>query len=111
MSAPFVNATLVTRLESSLLDATRRGIAVTCLIQKATVAADTLNKLSNCGCRVELGHSGPSCYAIFDQLTIWYGSLPLLAFPKPDDCSLRLISPEAAHQMMEGLRVNKEKKA
>ena len=111
IAVPFVNATLVTRLESSLLDATRRGIAVTCLIQKATVAADTLNKLSNCGCRVELGHSGPSCYAIFDQLTIWYGSLPLLAFPKPDDCSLRLISPEAAHQMTEGLRANETKRA
>lgn len=111
ISAPFVNATLVTRLEEALLDATRRGIAVTCLIQKTTVAADTIDKLSNCGCCVKLGHSGPSCYAIFDQRTIWYGSLPLLAFPKPDDCSLRLTSPEAAHQMMEGLRVNKEKKA
>lgn len=111
ISAPFINATLVTRLEASLLDATRRGIAVTCLIQKATVAADTLNRLSNCGCCVELGHSGPSCYAIFDQRTIWYGSLPLLAFPKPDDCSLRLTSPEAAHQMAESLRVSEAKKA
>ena len=109
IAAPFVSATLVTRLESSLLDATQRGITATCLVQKATVAADALNRLSNCGCRVELGHSGPSCYAIFDQQTIWYGSLPLLAFPKPDDCSLRLISPEAAHQMMEDLKVNKEK--
>lgn len=111
IAAPFVNATLVTRLEASLLDATRRGIAVTCLVQKDSVAADTLNRLSNCGCRVEPGHSDPSGYAIFDQRTIWYGNLPLLAFPKPDDCSLRLISPEAAHQMTEGLRVNKEKRA
>ena len=111
ISAPFINATLVTRLEASLLDATRRGIAVTCLIQKATVAADTLNRLSNCGCCVELGHSGPSCYAIFDRRTIWYGSLPLLAFPKPDDCSLRLTSPEAAHQIAEGLRASETKRA
>ena len=111
IAAPFVNATLVAQLETSLLDATRRGVTATCLIQKVSVAADTLNRLSNCGCRVEPGHSGPSGYAIFDQRTIWYGSLPLLAFPKPDDCSLRLISPEAAHQMMEGLGVNEKKEA
>ena len=109
IASPFVSATLVTRLESSLQDAARRGIAATCLVQKATVAADALNRLSNCGCRVELGHSGPSGYAIFDQQTIWYGSLPLLAFPKPDDCSLRLTSSEAAHQMLEDLRANKER--
>ena len=111
MAAPFVNATLVAQLETSLLDATRRGVTATCLIQKVSVAADTLNRLSNCGCHVEPGHSGPSGYAIFDQRTIWYGSLPLLAFPKPADCSLRLISPEAAHQVMEGLGVNGKKEA
>ena len=81
------------------------------LILKVSVAADTLNRLSNCGCRVEPGHSGPSGYAIFDQRTIWYGSLPLLAFPKPGDCSLRLISPEAAHQMTEGLGINEKREA
>ena len=34
--------------------------------------------------------------AVFDGETAWYGTLPLLAFAKSDDCSLRIASAEVA---------------
>ena len=34
--------------------------------------------------------------AVFDGETAWYGALPLLAFAKSDDCSLRISSAEVA---------------
>ena len=46
---------------------------------------------------------GPTRLAIIDDALIWYGSLPLLAFPKTDDCSLRLRDAELAAELKDGL--------
>ena len=43
--------------------------------------------------------NAPTGFAIFDRQTVWYGSLPLLAYPRTDDCSLRFTSAEVAHTM------------
>lgn len=41
--------------------------------------------------------------AVIDDALIWYGSLPLLAFPKSDDCSLRLHDAELAAELKDEL--------
>ena len=43
--------------------------------------------------------------AIFDSRYVWYGSLPLLAFPRRDACSLRLDSAEIAHDLLQTLHL------
>ena len=32
---------------------------------------------------------GRLCAVIIDEETVWYGTIPLLAFPKNEDCSIR----------------------
>lgn len=41
--------------------------------------------------------------AVFDHRCVWYGTIPLLAFPRTDDCSIRFESAEAARDLLEGL--------
>ena len=42
--------------------------------------------------------------AVFDGRVVWYGTLPLLAFPRGDDCSIRFASAQAAHDLLAACR-------
>ncbi len=108
--APSASIHLIQRLERPLADAVQRGVAVTCLVQKTPVGAPALEKLAECGCDIHAPCLGPSGYAVVDSKTIWYGSLPLLAFPKRDDCSLRFVSAEAADAMLQGAKAQGARK-
>lgn len=46
--------------------------------------------------------------AVFDEETVWFGTLPLLAFPRKDDCSIRFKSPEAAHDLLQETRLDEQ---
>lgn len=49
-----------------------------------------------CGGKVSFWERPLSGIAVFDGRIAWYGTLPLLAFAKVDDCSLRVESAEVA---------------
>lgn len=40
---------------------------------------------------------------VIDEEKIWYGTLPLLAFPTDEDGSLRFIDPEIAYELKQGV--------
>ena len=94
----------------ALRDACERGLKVTCAVRKRQenersgsrdTAADTL--LGEAGIETTWFEDGPTRLAIIDDALIWYGSLPLLAFPKSDDCSLRLHDAELAAELKDEL--------
>lgn len=43
---------------------------------------------------------GRLCAAVIDEETVWYGTIPLLAFPKKEDCSIRFKSNEVAAEFL-----------
>lgn len=105
--APYANRKFVGILAPALRCAVKRGIEVSVTIKKPSDreaderTRDAANLLSDMGCAVRLVDGGRSCVAIMDGETVWYGTLPLLAFAKKDDCSLRFKSCEVAHDLAE----------
>ena len=67
---------------------------------------DAVDQLAKEGVDIKLsnGAKGHSNIAIFDESLIWYGSIPLLAFPKKDDCAIRFQSIETAHDLLCGMK-------
>ena len=43
---------------------------------------------------------GRLCASVIDEETVWYGTIPLLAFPKKEDCSIRFKSSEVAAELL-----------
>lgn len=109
ISAPYMNPKLVDSIEPDLSKAISRGIDIIVVLRKAesdssiALQADIVKKLSDIGCSVSIHDNPLSGIAIFDSFIIWYGAIPLLAFPKPDDCSLRAHSAEVAADLEEAL--------
>ena len=104
--APYASEAAVKKLLPALRDACERGLKVTCAVRKRQenersgsrdTAADTL--LGEAGIETTWFEDGPTRLAIIDDALIWYGSLQLLAFPKSDDCSLRLHDAELAAEL------------
>lgn len=99
--APYVSPKAVLMLIEPLTDAVQRGVDVACAVTKAP--ADEV-RARFAAARIPLTtekaaeHPG---LAVFDKKIVWYGTVPLLAFPKADDCSLRLESAEAAHELLD----------
>lgn len=82
--------------------AVERGIDVCVMLRKAKNTAalarqdEALALLREAGCGVRLGEGPSAGIAVFDETVAWYGTLPLLAFARGEDCSLRLESAEIA---------------
>lgn len=104
--APYASEAVVKKLLPALQDACERGLKVTCAVRKRTaserlgsrdIAAAAL--LEEAGVEATWFEDGPTRLAIIDDALIWYGSLALLAFPKSDDCSLRLHDAELAAEL------------
>ncbi len=91
----------VSIIASSMADACARGVKVMFVLEKAP-SDDTVDQLAKAGVDIKLsnGAKGHSNIAIFDESLIWYGSLPLLGFPKKDDCDIRFQSTETAHDLL-----------
>ncbi len=133
--APYVKLTCVDAILPALAQTAERGVRITCTICKAAPSdvenepiseADAreakntksdpieaknerlqsaVGKLKRAGCTVLFDASAPSGLAVFDEKIVWYGNLPLLAFPKHEDCSLRFESAEVAHEIMNTKRL------
>ena len=88
-------------LAPALREARSRGVDVTVKVAQEP-GADVAATLSAAGATVVVDAAAPlSGLAVFDGSTVWYGTLPLLAFPKKDDCSVRFRNAEAAHDLVE----------
>lgn len=108
ISPPFVRS-----IKTSLENAIERGINATFTIRKPerqetpkepqadhNTMEDAIAELKRLGCRIDIRSEAPSGLAIFDSTIVWYGDLPLLAFPGKQDCSLRFCNAEIAHDIV-----------
>lgn len=48
---------------------------------------------------------------MIDEETVWYGAIPLLAFPKKEDCSIRFKSSEVAAELLSEIQRKVEPEA
>ena len=95
-------------LGAPLSDAIARGLRVSCTLagSPAPEIAGVLEKMgATVHAAASTAHAG---LAVFDEETVWYGTLPLLAFPRKDDCSIRFKSPEAAHDLLQETRLDEQ---
>lgn len=110
LRVPYASEAAVKKLLPALRDARERGLEVSVALQKGAASERTDSRdaavvamLDQADLQVARPEKGPTRLAIIDDALIWYGSLPLLAFPKPDDCSLRLHDAELAAELRKEL--------
>ncbi len=100
-----VSARRIAQLEDLLARAVARGVSIEVVVNRPKEqealgrAQKVLEGLGALGCRVAFGHGRQSTLAILDEAIVWYGSIPVLAFAKEDDHSLRFVSAEVAHDL------------
>lgn len=61
-----------------------------------------LDLLASLGCSIEYLEARPVSYLVIDRELVWFGSIPPLAFPQKDDCSVRFRNAEVAHELAGG---------
>lgn len=106
IAAPYVSPKTARLLQNPLSEAHSRGVRISCTIAKEP-PQEAVDALMKAGVAIKVDNAAQTGLAIFDGETIWYGTLPLLAFPKTDDCSIRLKSPEAAHDLQGGYQTKR----
>lgn len=104
--APYVSPKTARLLQNPLSEAHSRGVRISCTIAKEP-PQEAVDALMKAGVAIKVDNAAQTGLAIFDGETIWYGTLPLLAFPKTDDCSIHLKSPEAAHDLQGGYQTKR----
>ena len=109
VSAPYANPKLVESLLPDIAGATARGIETRVVLRKPrseksfALQSDIASVLADAGCEIEIADEPLTGIAIFDGKIAWYGTLPLLAYAKADDCSLRIESAEVASDLEKAL--------
>ena len=103
--AQYASGKAVSIIAPFIADACSRGVKVMFVLEKVP-SDDAVDQLAKEGVDIKLsnGAKGHSNIAIFDESLIWYGSIPLLAFPKKDDCAIRFQSIETAHDLLCGMK-------
>ena len=109
ISAPYANPKLVDSFMPDMASTITRGVDVRVILKRAkahepiALQNNLVERLRSIGADVEVIDAPLSGIAIFDGKISWYGTLPLLAFPKADDCCLRVDSAEVATDLEEVL--------
>ena len=99
IAAPYASAACLAKLATALTDATARGIAPK--ISIASVPRDDVKAIfAEINVDYSIEAEGRLCASVIDEETIWYGTIPLLAFPKKEDCSIRFKSSEVAAEFL-----------
>lgn len=112
VSAPYANPKLVESLMPDIAGAIARGIEVRITLRKPksekslALQSCIVETLSKVGCKVVVSNAPLTGIAIFDGKITWYGTLPLLAFAKADDCSLRVEGAEVAADLEKALEAS-----
>ena len=109
VSAPYANPSLIESLLPDLAGTIARGIEIKIILRKPkseksqALQSGVSSALSNAGCKVAVCDAPLTGIAVFDGRVAWYGTLPLLAFAKTDDCCLRVESAEVAADLKKTL--------
>ena len=109
ISAPYANPKFVESLLPDLASALARGIEVSVVMRKPksekslALHSSIAETLASVGCKVEICDAPLTGIAVFDSRVAWYGTLPLLAFAKANDCSIRVESDEVAFDLEKAL--------
>ena len=113
LSVPYASSKASEILLPALRSAVARGLAVKVLVDEpaSSGARERLDaiaqKLEDAGCVVEIARLVSTGIAVIDARIAWYGTLPLLALPKEDDCSLRIVNAEVASDVAEMTRARR----
>lgn len=100
IAAPYASAACLAKLGDAIKGATARGIALEFFIA-STPREDASETLAEMNVEHAIRAEGRLCAAIIDEETIWYGTIPLLAFPKKEDYSIRFKNSEIAAGLLD----------
>lgn len=99
IAAPYASAACLAKLAAVLTGAADRGIAL-----EISIASTPHNDVKAIFTEMNVDYSikaeGRLCASVIDEETVWYGTIPLLAFPKKEDCSIRFKSSEVAAELL-----------
>ena len=99
IAAPYASAACLEKLAAALADATARGISLEISIA-STPRDDVKAIFAEMNVNYLIKAEGRLCASVIDEQTVWYGAIPLLAFPKKEDCSIRFKSSEVAAELL-----------
>lgn len=99
IAAPYASAACLEKLAAALADAATRGIALEISIA-STPSDDVKAIFAEMNVNYLIKAEGRLCASVIDEETVWYGAIPLLAFPKKEDCSIRFKSSEVAAELL-----------
>ena len=80
-----------------------RGISIEIIIA-SNPRDDAKAVFAEMGIDYSVKTEGRLCAAVIDEETVWYGTIPLLAFPKKEDCSIRFKSNEVAAELLDEIQ-------
>lgn len=99
IAASYASAACLTKLTTTLAGAAARGITL-----EVYVASPPRDDAKAIFAEMNVDYSvkakGRLCAAVIDEETVWYGTIPLLAFPKKEDRSIRFKSNEVAAEFL-----------
>lgn len=100
IAAPYVSAACLAKLGDAIKGTAARGIALEIYLA-STPREDAKETLAEMNVEYAIRAEGRLCAAIIDEETVWYGTIPLLAFPKNEDCSIRFKNSEIAAELLD----------
>ena len=103
IAAPYASAACLAKLTAALTGTAARGIALE-IIVASTPRDDAKAVFAEMGIGYSVKTEGRLCAAVIDEETVWYGTIPLLAFPKNEDCSIRFKSSEVAAELLDEIQ-------
>lgn len=103
IAAPYASSACLTKLKDSLTSSMTRGIRIE-IIVASTPRDDAKAVFAEMGIGYSVKTEGRLCAAVIDEETVWYGTIPLLAFPKKEDCSIRFKSSEVAAELLDEIQ-------
>ncbi|MBR3326966.1 MAG: DEAD/DEAH box helicase family protein [Atopobiaceae bacterium] len=109
VASSWVRLKRVGSVRGLLADAVGRGAVVRVAIREPSKPSaewyQILAALRDAGCDVQIRPRGSSALdvAVVDDSIVWYGGIAPLAFPRREDCSLRIVSREVAASLLEAV--------
>ena len=103
IAAPYASSACLTKLKDSLTSSMTRGIGIEIIIA-SNPRDDAKAVFAEMGIDYSVKTEGRLCAAVIDEETVWYGTIPLLAFPKKEDCGIRFKSSEVAAELLDEIQ-------
>ncbi len=107
IAAPYASAACLEKLAAALADATARGISLEISIA-STPRDDVKAIFTEMNVSYPIKAEGRLRVSVIDEEIVWYGTIPLLAFPKKEDCSIRFKNSEVAAELLSEIQRKEE---